>query len=72
VIVGNEVFAGRVGTGTTAVCADVALEEPALFEAVTTTRIVEPPSAVTSVYVLPAAPAMSAQLAPAELQRRHW
>ena len=71
-IVGNEVFAGRVGTGTTAVCADVAAEEPALFEAVTTTRIVAPPSAATKVYVLPVAPPMSAQLAPAELQRRHW
>jgi hypothetical protein len=56
---------------TTPVAAEEADDEPALFEAVTTTRIVEPTSADTSVYVLPVAPAMSTQLAPAESQRRH-
>jgi hypothetical protein len=56
---------------TTPVAAEEADDEPALFEPVTTTRIVEPTSADTSVYVLPVAPAMSTQLAPPESQRRH-
>jgi hypothetical protein len=65
-------FAGCVATAvTTPVAAEEADDEPALFDAVTTTRTVEPTSADTSVYVLPVAPPMSTQLAPAESQRRH-
>ena len=50
---------------------DVAELEPTTFDAVTTTRIVRPPSAVTSVYLLPLAPGTSTQAAPEASQRRH-
>jgi hypothetical protein len=47
--VGALVFAGAVGAAvTTAVCDEEALLDPALFEPVTATRIVEPTSVVTS------------------------
>jgi hypothetical protein len=69
---GNTVFDGATAAAvTTPVAADEADDEPALFEPVTTTRIVEPTSAATKAYVLPVAPLMSAQLAPPESQRRH-
>jgi hypothetical protein len=46
--------------------------ELAEFVAVTATRMVEPTSALLSVYVVAVAPAMSAQPFPALSQRRHW
>jgi hypothetical protein len=65
------VFEGATAAAvTTPVAAEEAEEEPALFEPVTTTRIVEPTSAATKAYVLPVAP-ISAQLAPPESQRCH-
>jgi hypothetical protein len=67
--VGGEVFEGAATT--TAVCAEVAAAEPALFEAVTTTRIVEPRSAEVTVYVCAANGTMSAQAPPEPSQRRH-
>src|SRR5262249_26222818 len=57
---------------TTAVGAESAKLAPALFVAVTPTRTVLPTSTDASVYVLPLAPMMSAQLPPLESQRRHW
>ena len=68
--------AARCSTGgsatTTAVCAEVACALPATFVAVTRTRIVAPTSAGVSVRGRAVAPAMSAQAAPAALQRCHW
>src|SRR5262249_61598079 len=72
-IVGGDVFAGAVaGAGTTPVAADVAVVEPPEFVAVTATRRVDPWSAATTLYDAAVAPAMSAQPAPPESQRRHW
>ncbi|HVP03109.1 MAG TPA: hypothetical protein VMT10_11110 [Solirubrobacteraceae bacterium] len=68
---GSAVFAGGAGA-TSAVCAEVALAEPATLVPVTTTRIVEPTSAGTAVYVDAVAPAMSAHEAPELSHRRHW
>ena len=45
--------------------------DPFAFVAVTTTRIVFPTSAATSVYVLAVAPLIAAQFAPALSQRCH-
>ena len=56
---------------TTAVCADVADPDPPPFDAVTTTRNVEPTSAAANTYVDEVAEAMSAQPAPEPSQRRH-
>ncbi len=56
----------------TALWPEVAVAVPATLVPVTTTRIVEPMSAVASVYVEAVAPAMSTHEAPAALQRRHW
>ena len=56
---------------TTAVGADVAEADPAELLAVTSTRIVEPTSALTTPYVLLVAPAMSTQLPPPLSHRRH-
>jgi len=71
-IVGGEVFDGGVGfAATTPVAAEAAEAEPALFDAVTTVRSVEPTSVLVTAYVLPVAPAMSAQLLPVLSQRRH-
>ena len=50
---------------------DVATDEPPSFVAVTATRIVNPASPETSVYVDWTAPAMSTQLAPDVLHFRH-
>jgi hypothetical protein len=69
-ILGKVVFAGGAAA-TTAVGAEVADVENA-FDAVTTTRRVEPTSAGDAVYVLPLAFAMSEQLPPSAAQRRHW
>jgi hypothetical protein len=67
------VFDGATAAAvTTPVAADVAEEEPALFDAVTSTRTVEPTSPAVNVYVVPVAPAMSEQFPPPALQRRHW
>jgi hypothetical protein len=69
---GGDVFAGATGAAvTTPVAAEEADDEPALFDAVTTTRTVEPTSADVNVYVAVAAGTMSTQPAPAESQRRH-
>ena len=54
---------------TTAVVADGAFTEPAAFDAVTSTRSVEPASASTATYVVPAAPLIVAHAAPELLQR---
>jgi hypothetical protein len=72
-IVGRAVFDGAAGAAcTTAVCADVAVADPAEFDAVTATRIVEPTSAETSVYAAAVAPEILTQFAPEESQRCHW
>ena len=64
---------GATGSAaTTSVCADAALPEPATFEAVTTTRSVQPTSAEVSPYVCATAVSMFPQFAPPESQRRHW
>jgi hypothetical protein len=69
---GSDVFDGATGAAvTTALAAEEADDEPALFEPVTTTRIVEPTSADVSVYAAAAAGTMSIQPAPPESQRRH-
>ena len=68
-IAGRTVLTGAMFAMTT-VAADVAFAEPTPFVAVTATRIVEPTSAAPRTYVVPVAPAMSTQLAPAALQRR--
>jgi hypothetical protein len=57
---------------TTAVAAELAVAVPDWLPALTAATIVEPTSAVPSVYVDPAAPAIGAQLAPVESQRLHW
>ena len=68
-IAGRDVFEG--GTAILAVGAAVALALPTAFVAVTTARIVAPPSASVSTYVADVAPAMSAHEPPPESQRRH-
>src|SRR5690349_15478454 len=69
-IAGNDVLLGATGAGaTTSVGSELALLEPALFVAVTTTRIVEPTSADTAVYVFDVAPLMLPQLLPFASQR---
>ena len=57
---------------TTAVGTLVALFDPSLFLAVTTTRSVLPLSTLASWYVLFVAPEMFEQLPPFWSQRRHW
>src|SRR5262245_40030417 len=69
---GGDTFAGGAAGTTTPVAADTALAEPPAFDAVTTTRTVNPTSPPTNTYVVPVALAMSAQLAPDGLHRRHW
>jgi hypothetical protein len=70
---GADVFDGATADAvTTPVAAEDADDEPALFDAVTNTRTVEPASADVNVYVLPVAAAMSEQFPPPASQRRHW
>jgi hypothetical protein len=57
---------------TTAVCAEVAVAEPPLFEAVTATRMVKPASLLESPYEELVAPLTLVQDAPVVSQRRHW
>ncbi len=59
---------GRTGN----VWAEVAEADPPPFEAVTTTRMVEPTSAPTSEYVEPWRRRCSRTTPPRRLQRRHW
>ena len=66
--VGSEGGVVSVEMTTGAVCAVVAVEEPAMFEAVTLARIVCPWSARTSTCELPVAPAIVVQFAPAASQ----
>jgi hypothetical protein len=68
-IVGGAVLAGAAAT-TTSVSADVAVLDPAEFDAVTSTRTDAPTSTEVSVYVCAVAPAMFVQLPPE--QRCHW
>jgi hypothetical protein len=69
---GKVVFDGCVATAvTTPVAAEEADDEPALFDAVTATRTVEPTSPARMTYVVPVAPAMSEQVPPPASQRRH-
>jgi hypothetical protein len=56
------------GDGTTDVTGEAATAEPPSFDAVTTTRIVPPTSAVVTPYVMPLAPT-AAQWRPAASQR---
>ena len=71
-IEGGDELLGATGAGaTTDVGSELALLEPALFVAVTTTRIVEPTSAATAVYVSDVAPLMLPQLLPPVSQRCH-
>ena len=71
VTAGRTVLTGGAAV-TVALAADVAGVLPTLSVAVTTTLIAEPTSVGVSRYVELVAPAMSAQLAPAASQRRHW
>ena len=68
---GTTVFTGGAAA-TTPVTTETAEELPAAFVPVTFDRSVLPTSAATAVYVDDVAPARSAQLAPAALQRCHW
>ena len=56
---------------TTAVAADVADDDPDPFDAVTTTRTVDPTSAPANTYELAVAPATSTQPHPPNHNRRH-
>ena len=60
------------GRRTTALGRETAELEPALFAAVTRTRMRWLRSAETSTYVWAVAPARLMQLAPPLPQRRHW
>jgi hypothetical protein len=62
---------GVVPTVTTAVGGDTAVALPAAFFAVTASTILEPASACWTMYDCEVAPAIAAQDAPAEVQRRH-
>ena len=55
----------------TTVAAEVAVDEPPAFVAVTDTTSVEPASAETSVYVCAVAPGIGVQFPPVVLQRDH-
>ena len=69
---GVEFDGGAVNACTTAVAAELTgPTDPALFVAVTATTIVEPTSAVTSMYVEPDAPAIGPQELPELSQRNH-
>jgi hypothetical protein len=70
VIVGAVPLTGGVGS-ILALCAAVAVAVPAVFVAVTTTRVVVPTSAEVSVYVCAVAFGMSVQFEPPASQRRH-
>src|SRR6266581_8921089 len=60
------------GAATTAVGREVAILEPASFDARTRTRSLLPTSTDVSVYVFAVAPMMFEQLTPLASQRRHW
>ena len=71
---GGVEFAGGVAAGawTTAVAAELTgPAEPAVFDAVTATTIVDPTSAATSVYVDPVCPAIALHELPELSQRNH-
>jgi hypothetical protein len=69
---GGKEFTGAM-PGTTLLGSETAVAVPKLFVAVTATRRRDPMSAVTGVYELEAAPAMSEQVVVlVALQRRHW
>jgi hypothetical protein len=70
-ITGATLLAGEIPE-IVEVAAEIALEEPWEFEAVTTTSTVFPVSVSCKVYVLEVAPAMLEQPAPTELQLCHW
>jgi hypothetical protein len=61
-----------VTPATVAVAAEAADADPDVFDAVTTSLIVDPTSGEPTVYVAAVAPLISAQLAPLWSQRRHW
>jgi hypothetical protein len=68
-IVGGELLVGATGAVcTTAVGAEVATALPLLFVAVTSTRIVEPTSALVRVYFGAVAPTITTQFRPFVLQ----
>ena len=60
---------GPTACVTTAVAAEVAVAEPAMFEAVTVTRMVEPASAEAAAYVADVAPEIGLQFPPELAQR---
>ena len=70
-ITGSAVFDGASGA-TSAVCAEVAVLEPALLLAVTATRSVPPTSSWPSVYFVSVADGMLAHDSPALLHSVHW
>src|SRR5438552_18996323 len=63
---------GGWAAATTADGSEVAVLEPASFDARTPTRSLVRTSADVSVYVLAVAPMMFEQLMPLASQRRHW
>ena len=68
---GRAVTASEIAA-TAAVAADVTTVEEPVFVAVASKRIVEPMSIAWRASVVPAAPAIAEQLAPAKSQRCHW
>ena len=71
-ITGGDTSDGAAISDTTAVCADVTVADPYLFDAVTLTRSVAPTSADPARYVCAVAPASEAHALPAESHRSHW
>src|SRR5690348_10431284 len=71
VIAGAPVLTGASGS-TTAVGVEVPVPVPSTLVAVSNTTIVWPTSLGCSVYVVPVAPEIAVQEAPAESQSCHW
>src|SRR3954451_10198789 len=65
-------FVGPDFESTTSVASEFANALPSALPAVTTTRSVRPTSPAAGTYVCFVAPAMSAQVRPSEVHRRHW
>jgi hypothetical protein len=67
----DEYWGAELFATTTSVGAESAEAIPSAFDAVTSTRSLEPTSAAWRTYVAFAAAAIAVQFAPALLQRRH-
>src|SRR5205085_10443683 len=72
VITGGTVLIGAGGKTISGVGADVAETAPSKFVAVTTTTSLWCRSSAVGLYVVPVAPAMVVQLAPARSHCFHW